>query len=144
MAVTPIPEGYHTLTPYLIADDLDTLIDFLKTAFGATENERLPGKDGKTGHADVSVGDSHVMLGAAQESWPALPCMTYVYVPDTDATFARALAAGATSVQEPGDMFYGDRNAGVKDPLGNYWWIATRLEDLSRAELEKRAMQHMR
>ena len=144
MTVKPVPEGYHTLTPYLIVDDVDGLIDFLKAAFDATEKERMPGKDGRTGHADVLIGDSHVMMGRAQPEWPAQPCMIYVYVPDTDAAYARALAAGGTSVQEPADMFYGDRNAGVKDPTGNSWWIATHREDLTPEELARRAKEHMR
>lgn len=144
MTVKPVPEGYHTLTPYLIVDDVDRLIDFLKTAFDATEKERMPGKDGRTGHADVLIGDSHVMMGRAQPEWPAQPCMIYVYVPDTDAAYARALAAGGTSVQEPADMFYGDRNAGVKDPTGNSWWIATHREDLTPEELARRAKENMR
>ena len=144
MTVKPVPEGYHTLTPYLIVDDVDRLIDFLKAAFDATEKERMPGKDGRTGHADVRIGDSHVMMGRAQPEWPAQPCMIYVYVPDTDAAYARALAAGGTSVQEPADMFYGDRNAGVKDPTGNSWWIATHREDLAPEELAQRAKEHMR
>lgn len=144
MTVKPVPEGYHTLTPYLIVDDVDRLIDFLKAAFDATEKERMPGKDGRTGHADVLIGDSHVMMGRAQPEWPAQPCMIYVYVPDTDAAYARALAAGGTSVQEPADMFYGDRNAGVKDPTGNSWWIATHREDLTPEELARRAKEHMR
>lgn len=144
MAVKPIPEGYHTLTPYIVVDDVDRLVDFLKAAFDATEKERMPGKDGRTGHAELLIGDSHVMLGRAQPEWPAQPCMIYVYVPDTDATYAQALAAGGTSVQEPADMFYGDRNAGVKDPTGNSWWIATHREDLAPEELAKRAKEHMR
>ena len=144
MSVNPIPEGYHTLTPYILVDDVERLIDFLKAAFDAVEKERIPGKDGRTGHAELTISDSHVMLGRAGPEWPAQPCMIYVYVPDTDATYARALAAGATSAQEPADMFYGDRNAGVKDPTGNSWWIATHKEDLTPEELAERARQHMR
>ena len=144
MAVKPIPEGYHTVTPYIVVDDVDPLIDFLVAAFGATEKERVPSQDGPTGHAEVIIGDSYVMMGRAQAEFPALPCMLYVYVPDTDATYARALAAGATSLQEPADMFYGDRNATVKDPTGNAWGIATRQENLTPEELAERAKKHMR
>ena len=143
MAVKPIPEGYHTVTPYIVVDDVDPLIDFLKAAFGATEKERVPRKDGRTGHAEVTIGDSYVMLGRAQEGFPALPCSFYVYVPDTDATYAQALAVGAVSVQEPVDMFYGDRNAGVKDPAGNTWMIATHQKDLTAEELAELAKEHM-
>ena len=144
MTVNPIPEGYHTVTPYLVVDDVDRLIDFLKSAFDAVEKERVPGQDGRTGHAEVMIGDSYVMMGRAQAESPPLPCMLYLYVSDTDATYARALAAGATSVQEPADMFYGDRNAGVKDPTGNSWFIATRQENLTPEELAERAKKHMR
>ena len=144
MAVNPIPEGYHTVTPYLVVTDVDQLLDFLKAAFDATEKERIPSQDGRTGHAEVLIGDSHVMMGRAQQEIPVLPCMLYVYVPDTDATYARALAAGGTSLQEPTDMFYGDRNASVKDPAGNLWTIATRRENLTPEELAERAKEHMR
>ena len=143
MTVNPIPEGYHTLTPYLVVDDVERVIDFLKAAFDAAEKERIAGKDGRVGHAELRIGDSHVMLGRAQPQWPARPCMIYVYVPDADATWARALAAGGTSEQEPADMFYGDRNAGVKDPAGNSWWIATHKEDVAPEEMARRAKEHM-
>lgn len=144
MAVNPIPEGYHTVTPYIVVDDVDRLIDFLQAAFDAREKERIPTQAGPTGHAEVVIGDSHVMMGRTGEEIPALPCMLYVYVPDTDATYARALAAGASSLQEPADMFYGDRNASVKDPTGNLWTIATRQENLTPEELAERAKKHMR
>lgn len=144
MAVNPIPEGYHTVTPYLVAADVDQLLDFVKAAFDATEKERVPSQDGVTGHAEVAIGDSCVMMGRAQDEIPALPCMLYLYVPNTDATYARAIAAGATSLQEPTDMFYGDRNASVKDPAGNLWTIATRQENLTPEELAERAKKHMR
>ena len=144
MSVNPIPEGYHTVTPYIVVDDVDRLLDFLNAAFDATEKERVPSQDGRTGHAEVTIGDSYVMMGRAQEGFPALPCSLYLYVADTDATYAQALAAGATSVQEPVDMFYGDRNAGVKDPAGNTWMIATHQENLTPEELAERAKEHMR
>ena len=85
------------------------------------------------------IGDSYVMMGRAQDEFPPLPCMLYIYVPDTDATFAQALTAGAKSMQEPQDMFYGDRNAIVADPTGNTWCIATHQETLTPEELAKRA-----
>ena len=144
MSVNPIPEGYHTVTPYIVVDDVDRLLDFLNAAFDATEKERVPSQDGRTGHAEVTIGDSYVMMGRAQEGFPALPCSLYLYVADADATYAQALAAGATSVQEPVDMFYGDRNAGVKDPAGNTWMIATHQENLTPEELAERAKEHMR
>ena len=139
-----IPDGYHTVTPYMVVEDVDRLVDFLKAAFGAEEKERVPNQDGKTGHAEVLIGDSYLMMGRAQEDFPALPCMLYVYVPDTDASYAQALDAGAKSLQEPQDMFYGDRNALVADPTGNTWCIATHQETLSPEELAERARENMR
>ena len=139
MAVKPIPEGYHTVTPYMTVQGADTLIAFLKEAFGALESERLTGENGRIQHAEVRIGDSVVMMAQATEQWKAMPSAIYLYVDDTDATYQRALQAGATSVMEPADQFYGDRNAGVQDPVGNYWWIATRIEDVSSEELARRA-----
>ena len=137
--VKPIPDGYHTVTPYLVVQGVDELIAFLKQAFDAVETERLPGPDGKVGHGEVRIGDSVVMMGEASGEWKPMPGMIYLYVNDTDATYKRALEAGATSVMEPADQFYGDRNAGVKDASGNMWWIATRKENVSPEELRKRA-----
>ena len=144
MAVNFIPEGYHSVTPYMVVGDVDELIDFLAAAFGAEEKERVPNQDGKTGHAEVLIGDSCVMMGRAQDDFPPQPCMLYIYVPDTDAAYAKALEAGAKSMQEPQDMFYGDRNAIVTDPTGNTWCIATHQETLSPEELAKRAGENMR
>ena len=137
--VKPIPDGYHTVTPYLIVEGVAGLIDFLKQAFDAVETERVPGPDGKVGHGEVRIGDSVVMMGEASGDWKPMPGSIYLYVNDTDATYKRALDAGATSLMEPADQFYGDRNAGVKDASGNMWWIATRKENLSPEELRRRA-----
>ncbi len=137
--VKPIPDGYHTVTPYLIVEGVAGLIDFLKQAFDAVETERVPGPDGKVGHGEVRIGDSVVMMGEASGDWKPMPGSMYLYVNDTDATYKRALDAGATSLMEPADQFYGDRNAGVKDASGNMWWIATRKENLSPEELRRRA-----
>jgi PhnB protein len=137
--VKPIPDGYHTVTPYLVVEGVEELIDFLKQAFDAVETERIPGPDGKVGHGEVRIGDSVVMMGEASGEWKPMPGMIYLYVNDTDATYKRALEAGATSVMEPADQFYGDRNAGVKDASGNMWWIATRKENVSPEELRRRA-----
>ena len=144
MAVRYIPDGYHSVTPYMLVGDVDQLVDFLTAAFGAEEKERVPNQDGKTGHAEVLIGDSYVMMGRAQDEFPPLPCMLYIYVPDTDATYAQALTAGAKSMQEPQDMFYGDRNAIVADPTGNTWCIATHQDTLTPEELAKRAEENMR
>ena len=104
MAVNPIPDGYHTLTPYLATDEIDRFVDFLKIAFGAVENQRVPGQGGRTGHANVTIGDSPIMMGRGQEAFPASSCMLYAYVPDTDATHLQALVVGATPVQGPAGM----------------------------------------
>jgi len=100
--------------------------------------------DGSIGHAEVRIGDSVIMLSDARDQWKPLQSAVYLYVPDTDVVYRRALEAGATSVMEPADQFYGDRNAGVQDPAGNFWWIGTHQEDVSREELERRALAHMK
>jgi uncharacterized glyoxalase superfamily protein PhnB len=135
----PIPDGYHTVTPYLTVRDVPRLIEFLQQAFGATEVLRMPGPDGAIAHAEVTIGDSRVMMGEANASSPPMPANLHLYVVDTDALYHLALQAGATSLREPADMFYGDRMAGVRDPVGNHWWIATHKEDLSPAELARRS-----
>jgi len=139
MAVKPIPEGYHTVTPYLVVQGAANLIDFLKHAFDAKEIERMARPDGLVTHAEVKIGDSIVMMGEASGEKKPTTSMLYLYVNDTDAVYKRALQAGATSVMEPADQFYGDRNAGVKDPAGNRWWIATHKEDVPPEEMAKRA-----
>ncbi len=139
MPVKPIPEGYHSVTPVLTVHGADRLIEFLKQAFGAVELERFQGPNGIIMHAEVKIGDSIIMLGEANERFQARPANLYVYVEDTDAIYRRALQSGANSVMEPANQFYGDRNAGVSDPTGNFWWIGTHIEDVSREELEKRA-----
>jgi len=120
------------------------LIDFLKQAFEAKEIERMPGPNGKVGHAQLKIGDSMVMMGEADSQEKAMPCAMYLYVNDTDASYNRAIAAGASSIMAPADQFYGDRNAGVKDPSGNFWWIATHVEDVTPEELAKRAEVYMK
>ena len=142
MAVNPIPNGYHTVTPYLVVRSAGQLIDFLKRAFGGKETICTTKPDGSIGHAEVKIGDSMIMLGEACGEWQAMPCAIYLYVPDTDALYQRALQAGATSIMEPADQFYGDRNAGVKDPCGNIWWIGTRIEDVAPEEMKRRAEAH--
>jgi PhnB protein len=144
MAVKAIPEGYHSVTPYLTVHGVPTLIDFMKQAFEAQEIERMTRPDGTIGHAEVKIGDSIVMMGEAGGQWQPMPGSIYLYVNDVDATYKRALRAGAVSTMEPIDQFYGDRSAGVKDPSGNQWWIATHKEDLSREELMKRAQVAMK
>lgn len=136
MKPLPLPDGAHSVNPYLIVDDPDALIGFLEAALGARVGERHVA-DGKTVHAEARIGDSLVMIGGARGGTPA-PAMLYVYVDDCDAAYARALAAGAASLMAPADMYYGDRHGGVKDAAGNSWWIATHIEDVPPDELARR------
>ena len=138
MSVKSIPDGYHTATPYLVVEGASRLIDFLKQAFKVMETYRLTYPDGKLKHAEVKIGDSIIMLGDARGNWNPMPSSIYLYVPDTDIAYREALDAGAISLTEPEDQFYGDRNAVVRDPVGNLWVIATHVEDVSAEELAKR------
>ena len=138
MTVNPIPEGYHSITPYLMVANAARLIDFLKQAFGGVETERVPRPDGGIMHAEVRIGDSPMMMGEPPDGKTA-PAALYLYVTDVDATYERALAAGGTAVSAPANQFYGDRHGAVTDPAGNTWWIATRVENLSKDELARRA-----
>jgi uncharacterized glyoxalase superfamily protein PhnB len=138
MAVSPVPVGYHTVTPYLVVVDGEGLISFLRAAFGAEELSRTVRPDGTIANAEVRIGDSMLMVAQAREPWKPMPTGFYLYVPDTDAVYQAALAAGGVSLLEPSDQFYGDRNAGVQDVWGNNWWIATHLEDVDEAEIQRR------
>jgi len=143
MPVKAKPDGYHSVSPYLVVDGAARLIDFLAQTFDAAEVERFTAPGNRVGHAEVRIGDSVVMLGDAHGEHKAMQAMLYVYVDDVDASYQRALAAGGTSVQAPTDHFYGDRSGGVKDPCGNVWYIATHIEDVSPAELKRRAQAAM-
>lgn len=138
MAVKPIPQGYHTATPYLIVKDADRLLTFLKAAFNAQVTEEHRTADGRVMHADVLIGDSHIMMGQASEQWRSMPGSVLLYVPDADALYEASLKAGAKSVQEMAHQFYGDRSGGVEDPTGNTWWISTRVEDVPAEEIQRR------
>jgi len=141
MSVSPIPEGFHTLTLYLSVNNADQFLDFIKRAFGAEELLRMPADDGMIRHAEARIGDSPLMITDACEQMPATPCSLHLYVEDADAAYQRAVEAGGESIQEPTDMFYGDRTAGVKDPFGNSWFMATHIEDVPPEELQKRAKE---
>jgi PhnB protein len=143
MAVKPIPDGFHSVTPYLVVPGVAKLIDFLKQAFGARETERMAMPDGTIMHAQVTIDDSPIMMGEPPAQHPAAPTHLYLYVKDVDAVYRRALQAGGVSVMEPADQFYGDRHGSVKDPSGNTWWIATHIEDVSWEEIERRAKSKM-
>jgi PhnB protein len=144
MAVKPKPDQYHSVTPYLIVEGAARLIDFAKAAFGAQEIERLAAPEGRIGHAELRIGDSLIMLADAHGGRQPMPCMLHVYVDDADATFQRAIAAGAISMQPPANQFYGDRGGLVRDPCRNLWWISTRIEDVPPDELRRRAEAAMR
>jgi len=138
----PIPEGYHAVTPFVISRDTARFLDFMTDAFGAEELARVAGEDGAIGHAEARIGDSVVMAFDAKEAWPDTPAFLRVYVPDGDATYRQALNAGATSVTEMTNMPWGDRVGRVRDPVGNLWWIMTRIEDVGLEEMERRYGQH--
>jgi uncharacterized glyoxalase superfamily protein PhnB len=136
--VEPVPAGYHTVTPYLVVAEGEGMVTFLQAAFGAEVLSRAIRPDGSIANAEIRIGDSMLMLAQAKEPWKPMPSSFYLYVPDTDATYQAALAAGAASTLEPADQFYGDRNAGVQDIWGNNWWIATHIEDVDEAEVQRR------
>jgi uncharacterized glyoxalase superfamily protein PhnB len=143
MAVKAIPEGYHSVTPTLVVRGAAKLIDFMKEAFGAEEAFRMPAPSGEIMHAEVRVGDSIVMLNDAMRQSPITSSL-FLYVTDVDRVYQRALKAGATSLSEPANMFWGDRLAQVQDQFGNQWSIATHVEDVPPQEIEKRAQAAMR
>ena len=133
----PVPPGYTTVTPYLCVSDAAKLIDFLKQAFDAQLLFKMDGPGGRIMHAEMTIGDSRIML-AQPAPGQETHAMIHLYLPDVDAFYARAIAAGATSVREPADQFYGDRSGGVRDQFGNQWYIATHVEDVSQEEMERR------
>jgi PhnB protein len=138
MAVNPIPEGHNQVSPYLITASAAKVVDFLKATFGARELSRMM-KGEIIGHAELKIGDSVVMLSDGSAQFPSQPASMHVYVEDVDAAYARAIKAGAVSLREPADQFYGDRSGGVKDPGGNTWWISTHVEDVTEEEMRRRS-----
>jgi PhnB protein len=144
--VSPIPQGMHTLTPNLVLRNCAKAIDFYKKALGAQEVSRFPAPDGKSiWHAELRVGDSVFFLNdempgmgrPAPDASEPVPVTMWLYVPDTDAAYRRALGAGAKSTMEPADMFWGDRCAGVADPFGYVWSFATHQKDLTVEEMRR-------
>jgi len=144
MPTKSVPSGYHSVTPYFVVEGAARVIDFMVTVFDGKERERMAKPDGSVGHAEIAIGDSVVMISDATATSKAMPGMLYVYVPDVDATYSRALAAGATSMMAPADQFYGDRHGGVRDFAGNQWWIATHIEDVSPEEMRRRGEAHFK
>lgn len=144
--VKPIPEGYHTLTPYLVMKDCARAIEFYKSVFDATETMRMPEPGGGVGHAELRIGDSALMLADEHPQMGALgprsiggtPVGLVIYVPDVDATVARAVAAGATLKGAVEDKFYGDRMGSIVDPFGHLWHVGTHKEDVSPEEMQRR------
>ena len=147
--VQPIPAGYHAITPYLAVRGGAQAIEFYKNAFGAKEIMRMPGPDGKLGHAEISIGGSRIMLSDEYEEMAFFGPQTrggttvliHLYVKDVDATVARAVAAGGKLVRPLQDQFYGDRTCSIEDPFGHMWYVATHTRDLSMAEIKRGAEQ---
>jgi len=146
MPVKPVPDGYHTVTPYLYVKGAANAIDFYKKAFGAEEIMRFPGPDGRIGHAEIRIGDSPIMLADEHPEMNAIGPQTRggttvgfaIYVPDVDQRVARAVAEGAKIVRPVQNQFYGDRSGTLADPFGHTWTIATHVEDVPPAEMEQR------
>jgi len=147
MAVKPIPDGYHSVTPYLIISGAGEAIDYYKKAFGATELLRMPAPGGKIGHAEIKIGDSPIMLA---DEFPEMgyksprtlggsPVSIMIYVNDVDAIFDQAVAAGGKVQRPVKDQFYGDRSGTLEDPFGHVWHVATHKEDVSAEEMAQRA-----
>jgi PhnB protein len=134
----PIPEGYYTVTPFVITRDSAKLLDFVKEAFGGQELARVYSEDGSIGHAETRIGDSVVMMFDAKKEWPDTPSYLRLYVEDCDAVYQQALNSGAASMTRPTNMPWGDRGCRVRDPFGNIWAISTRIEDLSLDEIGRR------
>lgn len=142
-----IPDGYHTATPYLIVNGAARAIEFYQKAFGATEVVRINAPGGKLGHAEIKIGDSHIMLADEFPEWDArgpesiggTPITLMLYVPNVDAVVARAVSCGATILRPVKDQFYGDRSGTLHDPFGHKWTIATHIEDVAGEELMRRA-----
>jgi PhnB protein len=146
-----VPEGYHSITPYLAIDGAADAIAFYKKAFGATEVMRMAGPAGKVGHAEIEIGGSRIMLAdeypdmnfRSPKAYGGSPVGLHLYVADVDAVARQSLAAGARELRPVKDQFYGDRTGSIEDPFGHVWHIATRKEDLSEDELKRRAAQAM-
>lgn len=151
MAVEPIPEGYNTISPYLAVDDAEKAIEYYTKAFGAEETVRMNGPDGRIGHAELKIGDSHVMLSDPFPQSSTTPpaelggtsSSIFMYVEDVDAVVQKAVDAGATVTMEVEDQFWGDRFGSITDPFGQSWSIATHVEDVPPDKMAERAKEAM-
>src|SRR5512138_1993935 len=148
---TAIPQGYHSVTPYLIVKGAAKAIDFYKQAFGATEIMRMPTPDGQIGHAELKIGDSPIMLAdehptmgyRSPQSLGGAGVSLMIYVDKVDEVFKRALSSGAKELQALTDKFYGDRSGTLQDPFGHVWTVATHVEDVAPEEMRRRAQKFM-
>lgn len=143
-SVREVPEGYHTVTPYLVVDNAQGLLDFIRNAFGGNVTTMMNTDDGKIAHATVSIGDSIIMVSDTMEGMETQNAMLYLYLKDVDSVFQQAVKLNATPIREPVTEFYGDRSGAVKDNWGNMWWIATHVEDIDQQEMERRSKQFMK
>jgi PhnB protein len=151
--VSHIPQGYNSVTPYLIVKGAAQAIEYYKKVFGATETVRMNGPDGKVGHAELKIGDSHIMLAdenptmgqghTSAATIGASPVSLYVYIPEVDRVVERAVAAGGKLLKPVQDQFYGDRSGFIQDPFGHLWGIATHVEDVSPEEMKERMKKLM-
>jgi len=146
----PIPDGYHSVTPYLIINGATAALDYYSRAFGAVELFRMPAPEGKIGHAEIKIGDSPIMLAdefpemgyKSPQTLGGSPVSIMIYVEDVDTVFSRAIAAGGKEQRPVKDQFYGDRSGTLEDPFGHIWHVATHTEDVSPEEMERRAKAH--
>jgi uncharacterized glyoxalase superfamily protein PhnB len=138
--VDSVPEGFHTATPFLIVNDANGLVEFMKKGLDAEEVYCLRMDDGSIMHAQMKIGNSMVLVGGAS-GMPEMLGAIYLYLEDADAAYEKAVGAGGKSIIAPRDEFYGDRMGGIKDPFGNTWWFATHIEDVPEDELRKRAKE---
>jgi len=138
-SVKAVPEGMHSVTPYLVVDGANDLIRFIEQSFGGKTMSIMKTKDGRVMHASVQIGDSQIMVSDSTEKYPAGASRLYLYVDNVDNTYQNAINANGISLREPIDEFYGDRSGGIKDAWGNEWWIATHVEDVDNKEIERRA-----
>lgn len=151
MATKSIPDGYHSVTPYLIVKGAADALDFYKRVFGATELMRMPDPSGKIGHAEIQIGDSHIMLAdeypemghRSPQTLGGAGVSLMIYLDGVDEVYKRAVAAGAKEIQPLKNQFYGDRSGTVQDPYGHVWTIATHVEDVAPEEMERRAKEAM-